>query len=100
MIVVPYTLIGPRKLPGFYHVYAEVILEFFLFLFWLSSFASMANYVSTFEWSKNLTLTSVNGFNNPAVESALDEAFNAIYHNIRNAMNCFKAVTVFGALEL
>lgn len=75
IIVVPYTFIAPRKLPSFYHVYGEVVLEFFLFFFWLISFASMADWVETLAYLSSL------------------DAFN-------NAANSLKAVTVFGALVL
>jgi hypothetical protein len=90
--VVPYTVIGPHKLPSFYHVYAEVILEFFLFLFWFSSFASMANYVGTVDWVQRVESSHTGGVDNSVVNGILD--------NIRQGISCFKAVTVFGALEL
>jgi hypothetical protein len=77
MIVVPYTFIAPRKLPSFYRVYGEVVLEFFLFFFWLISFAAMA------EWVETLSL--------------LDEYLSG---NFNKATNSLKAVIVFGALVL
>jgi hypothetical protein len=44
LLVISYDLIAPQKAPGFYHVYAELIAEFFLVVFWLASFALAATY--------------------------------------------------------
>jgi hypothetical protein len=77
IIIVPYNFIAPRKLPAFYHVYGEVVLEFFLFFFWLISFAAMAEWVETL----------------PFIDSYLPGNFN-------KATNSLKAVIVFGALVL
>ncbi|KAH0559982.1 hypothetical protein GP486_003498 [Trichoglossum hirsutum] len=85
LIAIPYTFIGPRKLQGFYHVYAEVVLEFFLFIFWLGSFASTAEYVSTFDWATKGIAD---------VDPSLVDPFSGL----QRAFNCFKAVTAFGAL--
>jgi hypothetical protein len=93
LIVIPYTIIGPRKLPSFYHVYAEVVLEFFLFIFWLASFASMADYVSTVSFVQYET-SSIN----PSITAAVDA--NPLLQGIFRAVKSFKAVIVFGALLL
>jgi hypothetical protein len=77
IIVVPYTFIAPRKLPSFYHVYGEVALEFFLFFFWLISFAAMAEWVEALQF----------------VDSYLSGNWN-------KATNSLKAVIVFAALVL
>ena len=93
MIVIPYTIIGPRKLPSFYHVYAEVVLEFFLFIFWFASFASMAEYVSTVSLVQYETPST-----NPGITAAVDA--NPLLQGIFRSVKSFKAVTAFGALLL
>jgi len=90
LIVIPYTIIGPRKLPSFYHVYAEVVLEFFLFIFWLASFASMGEYVSTVSFVQYETPST-----NPGITAAVDaNPLQGIFSSVKS----FKAVTAFGAL--
>jgi hypothetical protein len=99
MIAVPYTIIGPRKLPSFYHIYAEVVLEFFVFLFWLSSFASMAVYVNS---TNSITLLGSNISGDPGINNSINAALSGdpLYQAILAAIKSFKAVTVFGALLL
>jgi hypothetical protein len=101
IIVVPYTFIAPRKLPSFYHVYGEVALEFFLFFFWLVSFAVMANTVAAFSLSQYEADTSLDTID-PAIGAAVQAAVQAdpLVQDINKAMNSLKAVIVFGALVL
>jgi hypothetical protein len=94
IIIVPYTSIAPRRLPNFYHVYVEVVLEFFLFFFWFVSFASMADYVGSYNWALNLESYGVDPSDRAEIQADLDN----IMPNINKAMSCLKAVTVFGAL--
>jgi ABC-type transport system involved in cytochrome bd biosynthesis fused ATPase/permease subunit len=96
IIVVPYTFIAPRKLPNFYHVYGEAALEFFLFFFWLVSFAAMANVVAAFNMSQYLN-TSLDTID-PGIVAAMQA--NPLVQGINKAMNTLKAVIVFGALVL
>jgi hypothetical protein len=96
LIAVPYTFIGPRKLQGFYHVYAEVVLEFFLFIFWLGSFASTAEYVSTFDWASHFNAQGIANIQNIDPSLVVPDPLSGL----RQAFNCFKAVTAFGALLL
>lgn len=92
IIVIPYTFIAPRKLSSFYHVYAEIILEFFLCFFWLVSFASLGTDVSTVE----LAITAIT--NDPYTGN--NAQLNSLFNNLNGALKCFKAVAVFGALML
>jgi hypothetical protein len=99
LIIIPYTFIAPRKLPSFYHVYAEIILEFFLCFFWLVSFASLGSSVSSTEvgLSSAATIDSVLGIPSYNGDNA---QLNSLLNNIYKALACFKAVAVFGALML
>jgi hypothetical protein len=45
LIVIYYDLVAPQKALLFYHVYGEIVLELFLSIFWITSFAGMASYV-------------------------------------------------------
>jgi hypothetical protein len=99
MIAVLYTVIGPRKLSSFYHIYAEVLLEFFVFLFWLSSFASMAFYVSATNW---IPFLDSNVSNDPSINSSVNAALaqDPFYQALLASVKSFKAVTAFGAVLL
>ena len=83
LIVIPYTIIGPKHLPSFYHLYAEVICECILAILWLASFADMAAYSS-----------AVDGF------FILFEVFGSIGSDYLNALNCSKAVAGLGGILL
>jgi hypothetical protein len=99
IIVIPYTFIAPRKLPSFYHVYAEIILEFFLCFFWLVSFASLGSDVSSVEASLADTATEESVLGIPKYTG--DNAqLNSLLNNFYEALKCSKAVAVFGALML
>jgi len=91
LIVIPYTFIAPRKLPSFYHVYAEILLEFFLCFFWLVSFASLGSSVSLSgnNVASELGIPNYNGDN---------AQLNSLINNTNEALACSKAVAVFGAL--
>lgn len=99
LIVIPYTFIAPRKLPSFYHVYAEIILEFFLCFFWLVSFAALGSSVSAAEagLAATDTIDSVLGIPNYNGDNA---QLNLLLNNFYKALACYKAVAVFGALML
>jgi hypothetical protein len=100
VIVIPYTFIAPRKLPSFYHVYAEIILEFFLCFFWLVSFASLGEDIPAVQDGLNLLTNAASKIptytgDNPQLDSVFDQI-----NEISEALKCFKAVAVFGALML
>jgi len=97
VIIVPYTFIAPRKLPSFYHVYAEIVLEFFLCFFWLVSFASLGSDVSTAEAALALSSTVDSALGIPNYNGS-NAQLNALLNNLYEALKCFKAVAVFGAL--
>jgi hypothetical protein len=99
IIVVPYTFIAPKRLPSFYHVYGEVALEFFLFFFWLISFAAMADYVGTFDWTQ-AAISGIEGNLTPAEEAAVQASLPPWVHNIHKAVSALEAVTVFGSVLL
>jgi hypothetical protein len=102
IIIIPYTFIAPRRLPSFYHVYGEVALEFFLFFFWLVSFASMADYVGTFDWTQAAMTSATAGLDplDPGIESQIQADLPPWVHNIYKGMNALKGVTVFGSVLL
>jgi hypothetical protein len=89
-----FTFIAPRKLPNFYHVYGEVALEFFFLFFWLVSFAAMAEYVSTFDWSQAFVTSDLD----PSLGVVVPTS--PLLQNMDKAINSLKAVIVFGALLL
>jgi hypothetical protein len=99
LIIVPYTFIGPRRLPSFYHVYGEVALEFFLFFFWLVSFAAMASYVGTFDWTQ-AAITSAETAIDPGFQAQVQADEPSWVHGLHQGMNSLKAVTVFGSVLL
>jgi len=97
IIVIPYTFIAPRKLPSFYHVYAEIILEFFLCFFWLVSFASLGADVSTAENGLSVAADEDSVLGIPSYTG--DNAqLNSLLDNLYKSLQCYKAVAVFGAL--
>jgi hypothetical protein len=52
----------------------------------------MADYVGTVDWAQRVESSYTSGVDSSIVNGILD--------NIRQGISCFKAVTVFGALEL
>jgi len=97
IIIVPYTFIAPSRLPSFYHVYGEVALELFLLFFWLVSFATMANYIGTFDWNQ-AAITQAIADLPPDIQTAVQAAQPPWLHNIHKGVNALDAVTVFGSV--
>ena len=83
LLVISYDLIAPQKAPGFYHVYAELIAEFFLVVFWLASFGLAATYAQE--------ISTVLGL--------LPSGSDTIGSGIQNSINGSIAIAVLGALQ-
>jgi hypothetical protein len=82
--VISYDLIAPQKAPGLYHVYAELIAEFFLVVFWLASFALAATYAQELS----------------AVFEYIPDVKDYIGSGIQNSMNGSIGIAVLGAVVL
>jgi len=92
LCALPYDLIVPSRAPTFYHVYCEIILEFFILVFWVASFAGIAGYVSELGSISGSIEDTANNEGRP--ESSLLN----LAGELQTARNCYIAIACLGAL--
>ena len=75
----------------FYHIYGEIVLELFLIVFWMTSFAGMASYVS-----------EIHGISDVVSQVAKDiyGLYGDLGTNTRASENCCIVIAVLGAMIL
>jgi len=90
LCTLPYNLIVPSTAPIFYHVYCEIILEFFILVFWVASFAGIASYVSE--------LGSISGSIEDTANGQPGSDLLYLAGDLQTAQNCYIAIACLGAL--
>jgi hypothetical protein len=97
LVIICYDLVAPRKALLFYYVYGEIVLELFLIVFWISSFAGMASYVQQMSLLIGFMTAYASGQlpDESQGQSIIDEAANS-----KRSYNYCIAISVLGALVL
>lgn len=94
LFIITYDVVAPRKARIFYHVYGEIVLELFLIVFWVTSFAGMGSYVSENSLFVGIIAKfgeGARGFNDKAADLA---------SNTNRSQNCSIAIAILGAFVL
>ena len=88
LFVICYDLVAPKKAELFYHVYGEIVLELFLIIFWVTSFAGMASYVSQVSPLNDILRTDTSA------------EINGLTSKSKASEICCKVIAILGALIL
>jgi len=90
-------LLAPPCATLFYHVYGEIVLELFLIVFWMVSFAGMASYVEEISVTDSI-VENYEENSNPDLVSY--QGTGDLAANTQTSQNCCTAIAVLGALIL
>jgi len=97
LFIIVYDLVAPRKAMLFYHIYGEIVLELFLIVFWMVSFAGMASYVEEISGIvRAITDFLASGRN--LYTYSQEQSFRDMAKNSQASEDCCTAIAILGAV--